>query len=228
MKKLKAFIFGSFFIVIISNFNNCSKRNSDVVTGSNQISIDEIVYDNKNNETTIDGFILLISRGTTQPIAELGTIEKGIIKLALPELEKISYPNKWLEKIEFDFPEVKVEPPNTSWIQIDDSMQLIVFAENENGYKQEYILECFENSGSYKVQYTFFTNDVNIKGKGKVTYFGSEINYDFDINAKEGWNILFTNETSFNISIKTQEKNVGKIFWVVEKKEIYLNSLFYN
>jgi hypothetical protein len=210
--------------IILSIFS-CGKSNLTKSTSVANIS-QGVVYDENSKEINIDGNVLVVhdySRGWS---LELGIVEKGNLKLNFPDLELIGIRDRLFSKIDFPYPDVKVEPQDAAWFVIVKPTYIYVFNREEevdtgifgggikNFKEADYRLEYRDSLQIFNAQFVYFTKDVIISGKGNV--FGA-YTFDIDIKAKKGWNVVYVKESQSGIIMQTSQKDITEVKWFAVK-----------
>jgi hypothetical protein len=205
-------------IILLAGCNRQSKPVEEVQGPISKITGN--IYDQNGNETPITGKVVV--RDKIRPLSnyfnmELGHIKDGKLELSFPDLDGIEAANKFFKKIDLDLPQIKVEPQDTGWVLIDDSRVFFVATDEEiegifgGTTTKNYNLEYRDMLGVFNVMFAYFTKDAVIKGKGK--YLGY-YDYDIDINAQKGWNMIYVKESNSSRSMKSKEKELTDIKWI--------------
>jgi hypothetical protein len=180
----------------------------------------DIVHDQNGRETTINGKVMVVDNYTLRSIMDLGTIENGKLNLELPDLGQIENASRLFSKVDFKFPKIEIEPSDTAWVKLDKAYAIFIFTDEDvpNGWggmtKQNYLLELRDELAVVKVQLIYFSKDAVIKGKGNIL---EAYDYDIDLNAAKGWNMVYIRESGGGISMKTSEKENAGIKWTAAK-----------
>jgi hypothetical protein len=188
----------------------------------------DIVYNANGSEASITGEVMVLDH-VNRPITDLGEIKDGKTELQFPTFSPEDN-NPFYSEIDLGFPDIKIEPENTLWVPLNNSMRIVVFTDEEkpdtlsiSNYKkpdspklkQNYVLDLKDASGN-KVMFAYFTDNVVIKGKDTL----SIAPYDVDIKASKGWNMIYVKQSGNTISMKTAEKDAGGFKWVAAKSNI--------
>jgi hypothetical protein len=144
----------------------------------------------------------------------VGTVENGKIDLMLIDYDSVENANTLYSKIELGFPNIKITPEDTAWVELNNSRDFII---STGGKEGDYTLELRDQLGIVKVVLVYFTKNVTIKGNGTYDTFSGGVAYDIDIRASKGWNMIYVKKSNNNVSMKTSEKNIKNIKWFASK-----------
>jgi hypothetical protein len=171
------------------------------------------VHNSGGNETAMVGDVIVLDNYTLRPFMDLGFVDNGKLDLSFPDPDALT---NFFEKVDFGLPGIQMEPQDAVWLPLDDSKVIFVFTDEKTEgmfggeTTQNYTLELSDRYGIVKVMFACFAKDTAAKGKGRVR---EAYDYDIDINAAKGWNMIYIRQSDSAISMKTAEKDTADIKW---------------
>jgi len=232
------------FAIFLSSCNK-SSGSSSTASGIKEI-IGETVYYENGKESSFNGDVILynsVLQYLRIPL-NLGTVENGKLTIALPDIDTIEgIPPNIIEKIQDNLDgldlNIKAIPEDAKWFSLkyplnpsfpEQTARIVVFSDDEepNIWNREeinniyYVLNLSANSDATELIFVFFTKDTTIKGKEKLSFFGETFEYDIDIKAKRGWNIIYVDETESSIIVKSMPKSNQNYKWVASRARLLL------
>jgi hypothetical protein len=191
----KAFIFVPVIVLVMGCGGGTNSKYKVPITSLSG----ETVYDEDGNAADISGQVAVMD--DRSPVIELGTVENGTLNLEFPELSDPRFNNLYTQK-GFELPGITIEPSDARWVFIGD---IYVFPDTGN---ERYELEV-SGSPSAEIQLVYFAKDTAIKGKNN--FLGVE--WDIDIRARKGWNMLYAVRSETTIRYDGIGENAGDITW---------------
>jgi hypothetical protein len=173
----------------------------------------DIVHDDSGNETAMLADVIVLHNHNKRPFMDLGFVDSGKLDISFPDPDKLT---NFFEKVDFELPGIQIEPQDAVWLPLDDSKAIFAFTDEKTEgifggeTTQNYTLELSDRYGIVKVMFACFAQDTTAKGKGRVMEM---YDYDIDINAAKGWNMIYVRRSDSGVSMKTFEKDTAGIKW---------------